>query len=178
MFKRIQKMDDKILYDVTRLHKPRLNKVMVVFTHLGTRGHVWFALCLILFFIKATKYASLNILVGLAIAHLAGEIVLKHLVCRARPCHKLEDEAQIIKRPKYYSFPSGHTTSSFAVVAVSFFQLRELFIPILIVAAIISFSRLYLRVHYFTDVFVGLLLGLTCGTFSVFLFNAAMKTYI
>ena len=111
---------------------------------------------------------GVNVIVGLAIAHIAGEILIKHLVCRVRPCHKLEDEDLIVQRPRYYSFPSGHTTSSFAVLAVIFLRLGgPITIVVALVAFTIAFSRIYLRVHYLTDVLFGMVLGSVCGTLSV-----------
>ena len=79
--------------------------------------------------------------------------------------------------PRFYSFPSGHTTASFAMVGVSLLRCRVItFVPIIILAALISFSRIYLRVHYLTDVIAGVILGTTCGMLSV-LFFAAIGLY-
>lgn len=106
------------------------------------------------------------------IAHLMGEIIIKHLVKRTRPCHLLEDEEQIINKPRFYSFPSGHTTASFAFATTALLRCQPAAcLPILFLAFMIGFSRIYLRVHYLTDVVCGMLLGSTCGIISVMLFN-------
>ena len=110
-------------------------------------------------------------------AHVMGEGLIKHVVKRIRPCHSLDDDEQLINRPRFYSFPSGHTTASFAMVGVSVLRCQVItFVPIIILASLISFSRIYLRVHYLTDVIAGVLLGTSCGMLSV-LFFAAIGLY-
>lgn len=173
MLERIQYIDDIVINWVGKLHSPIRNKIMVAITTLGNKGIVWFAFCLPFLIVKPWRITGANILVALAIAHLAGEIIIKHIVCRIRPCHKLDEDQLIIKKPKYYSFPSGHTTASFAVVAVTALRCPwYVWAPVLVVAGLIGFSRVYLRVHYLTDVLVGAVLGLICGILAVQIFNA------
>lgn len=168
MIDRIQKIDDKILDNITRLYNPPLNAVMKFFTRLGNLGIVWFLIIIPLFIFVKTRVAAINMVIGISITHIMGEILIKHIVCRERPCHKLEDDEQIINRPKYYSFPSGHTAASFSIVAIAMFRCSPAYwIPILVLASIISFSRIYLRVHYLSDVLVGMFLGFICGSASV-----------
>ena len=115
---------------------------------------------------------------GLAWAHLMGEIIIKHIVKRVRPCHTLDDDEQLIDRPRFYSFPSGHTTASFAMVGVALMRCKVItFMPILMLAMLIAFSRIYLRVHYLTDVIAGMILGLTCGICSVLIFNTVVPMW-
>jgi len=173
MLERIQYIDDIVLNWVGKLHSPVRNKIMAAITSLGNKGIIWFALCIPFLIYEPLRLIGANILVGLAIAHLSGEIIIKHIVCRVRPCHKLDEDQLIIKKPKYYSFPSGHTTASFSVVAVTALRCPlYVSIPVCIMALLIGFSRIYLRVHYLTDVLVGLVLGLICGILSVQIFNA------
>ena len=172
MFSRIQKFDDIVLEKITRLHRPTLNRIMRVVTHMGTAGVVWFLIAIPFFFTRMGRIVGTNMVMGLSITHVMGEILIKHIVCRERPCHKLEDEDQIIDRPKYYSFPSGHSASSFCMAMITFLRCRwYIFLPVLILASAIAFSRLYLRVHYLTDILVGILIGLICGGASVSLVN-------
>lgn len=168
MFQKIQYFDDNVINWVGRLHKPKLNKFMVFMSAIGSKGFVWFCLCVPLLIVLRWRNIGVNVILGLAVAHIAGEILIKHIVCRIRPCHKLEDEYLIVKRPRYYSFPSGHTTSSFAVFAVILLRLGgPLALAVAVVAITIGFSRVYLRVHYLTDVLFGILLGTLCGALSV-----------
>lgn len=171
MFDKIQLIDERIINWVGKLHTPKRNKLMIFFSKLGDKGLVWFAICAPFLINKSTRGFGCNILVGLVLTHLAGEILIKHLVCRIRPCHKLEEDQLIIKKPKYYSFPSGHTASSFSVFSVALFQFTPLAIPLFVLAVMISFSRLYLRVHYLTDIIAGAVLGSLCGFLAVELFK-------
>lgn len=173
MFGRIQNIDNRVLDRIGNIHKPALNRIMITASRAGNLGIIWWAICLP-FIIRATWRATgLNIVFGLCLAHLMGEIIIKHIVKRVRPCHHLGDEEQLIDRPRFYSFPSGHTTASFAVVGVVLLRCRLFtFMPILALAMLISFSRIYLRVHYLTDVLAGAVLGFVCGICSVMIFNA------
>lgn len=177
MIERVQFFDDIVLSWMGKMHNPRRNKIMSFFSKIGEKGIVWFTMCIPMLIYAPWRFFGANIIFGLAIAHLAGEITIKHIVRRIRPCHKLEDNQLVVKRPKYYSFPSGHTTSSFAVFAVTVFRCWPLSILVLFIAVMIAISRLYLRVHYLTDVVVGLLLGFICGALSVVIFNTMIPPF-
>ena len=173
VFGRIQNIDNRVLERIGRIHKPALNKIMITASRAGNLGLVWWAICLPFVIRPDWRATGFNIIFALALAHLMGEIIIKHVVKRVRPCHRLDDDEQLIARPRFYSFPSGHTTASFAVVGVVLLRCRLItFLPILLLAMLIGFSRIYLRVHYLTDVVVGALLGFTCGVCSVLVFNA------
>ena len=174
MLDKIQHIDERIILWIGTIQSKRRNKIMKFFSKLGDKGIVWFAICAPLLIYLPTRLIGCNILVGLVLTHLCGEILIKHLVCRIRPCHMLEDEHQVIKKPKYYSFPSGHTASSFSVFAVTFFTFTIISIPIFILAFFIAFSRLYLRVHYLTDIIAGVILGTLCGVLAVELFKTIL----
>lgn len=172
MFQRIKKLDELVLQSIKKLHNHTNNKIMAVITNLGTGGIVWFALSIPLIISKNLRAAGMNILLAMLITWLVGEITIKRIVARIRPSEQLPEEEQIVKRPKYYSFPSGHTASSFSVAAVTLMRCPVfIVIPVTVLAALIGFSRVYLRVHYFSDVVVGFFLGLACGFSSVYLFN-------
>lgn len=177
MFGKFQRIDDRVLECIIKIHRPPLNKIMIFFSKAGTFGTVWWLICLPFLFNQKWRVTGFNFIFALCIAHLMGQIILKNVVKRVRPCHKLDDDDLIVDRPRYYSFPSGHTAASFAMVGVAMLRCRMLIIlPILLLASLISFSRIYLRVHYLTDVVVGALLGFFCGIFSVAIFNAAFPT--
>lgn len=168
MFKRIQYYDDAIINWIGRLHTPILNRIMIIISTLGTKGTVWFIICIPFLANAQTRAIGVNFLAALGITSAFGEGLIKHIVCRKRPCHKLEDEDLIVKRPSFYSFPSGHTASSFSIFAVTFIQCDTImWVGVLILSILISFSRVYLRVHYLTDVICGIVLGILCGSFSV-----------
>ena len=178
MFGRIQNIDNRVLERIGKIHKPVLNKIMITASRAGNLGLVWWVICIPFLIRPDWRLTGLNIVFGLALAHLMGEVILKHIVKRVRPCHRLGDDEQLINRPRFYSFPSGHTTASFAVVGVVLLRCRLItFLPILLLAALIGFSRIYLRVHYLTDVIAGVILGLTCGICSVLIFNTVVPMW-
>ena len=168
MFKNLRKMDAVIVRKIKKLHNRTNNRIMAVITTLGTGGLVWFLMCIPFLFFEGHIDTAINIPFALIVAWLVGEITIKHLVGRVRPSENLPENEQIIKRPAHYSFPSGHSASSFSVVAVVIIRCNIfIIIPVIILASLIAFSRMYLRVHYFTDVLAGIIVGLVCGFASV-----------
>ena len=90
--------------------------------------------------------------------------ILKHVFARVRPCDVNTTIQLLVPRPSDYSFPSGHTAASFAAVAALFFAgQKKLWKPALVLAVLIAFSRLYLYVHYPTDILGGIIVGVLCG---------------
>lgn len=171
MLGKIQNIDNYIVDKIAVLHRPFLNKIMNLFTVLGNQGKIWFFISLLLIISRKYRMTGCMMILSIAITFFFGEIIIKHLVCRIRPCHNIDDDKLVIKkRPSFYSFPSGHTASSFAVFMVAFLLLKDYSLLILILAILISFSRLYLQVHYLTDILAGIVLGLLCGLLSFQIF--------
>ena len=178
MFGRIQNIDNRVLDNISRIHKPALNKIMITASRAGNAGIVWWAICLPFLINSNWRATGANFVFGLAWAHLMGEIIIKHIVKRLRPCHTVVDDDQLIYRARFYWFPSGHTTASFSMVGVALMRCKVItFMPILMLAMLIAFSRIYLRVHYLTDVIAGMILGLTCGICSVLIFNTVVPMW-
>ena len=87
-------------------------------------------------------------------------LILKNLIARIRPYEIINGLVPLIEKPTDYSFPSGHTGSSFAAACILYRKLPKRFgIPALILAILIGFSRLYLGVHYPSDVLCGIISG-------------------
>lgn len=94
----------------------------------------------------------------------------QNIVARPRPFAEIEALIPMITKPKDFSFPSGHTTASFAVALVMLRMLPKKFgIPAVVLAALVAFSRLYLGVHYPTDVLAGFVIALVGSTLSVWI---------
>ena len=168
MLDRIKAWDNRILTILSQKHTPVLNKMMVIITTTGNYGYVWFALSIPLLIINRSRLTGLTMILAMLITGLTGEITIKHVVARVRPCNREFGKDLLIKHPAHYSFPSGHTASSFAVSMVMFFMLPALFVPVVIYAVLMAFSRMYLLVHYPTDVIAGAILGVICGTAAVY----------
>lgn len=132
-------------------------------TSLGDNGIVWIAFTLVLLLIPRTRKVGWVVALALLLEVLLADCMIKPLVARARPFTVRTDVLLLISPPTSFSFPSGHTGSSFAVVFALLFAKNRMWIPASILAALIAFSRLYLYVHYPTDVLVGLGMGLLCG---------------
>jgi undecaprenyl-diphosphatase len=161
----IQNMDIKLLSLIQRrLRCAVLDKVMPLITALGTFGIVWGIIMII--FLRTPRYHRMGFIlfVTLAVCTVFTNIILKLIVARPRPCHIFTDIPLLISRPMDFSFPSGHTMSSFAAATVILQTNQILGIAAISLAVLISFSRLYLFVHFPSDVLAGILFGvLTAG---------------
>ena len=113
MFAKLQKIDDKVLNNISRLHRPALNLVMKTASRSANVGIIWWLICLPFVIRPEWRATGINFVIALAFSHVMGEGLIKHTVKRIRPCHSLADEEQIINRPRFYSFPSGHTATAF-----------------------------------------------------------------
>lgn len=168
MFKKIQRIDDKVINGIIKYRSPFKNKIMIAASTAGNLGAIWFAICIPFLLYAPWRATGVNIIVSMAITQLMCEVILKKIVRRERPVWKLADEEQLVQRPKYYSFPSGHTTASFAVIAVAVLRCSfETACFVSFCGVMISFSRVYLRVHYLSDVIAGAILGFMFGSASV-----------
>lgn len=167
MLRQIVAWDNRILKKLAAKHTPVLNKILVPVTKSGNNGYIWFAICIPLLLLNKYRLTGFTVILAMIISGLTGEITIKHIVGRVRPCNRDFGKDLLIKHPAHYSFPSGHTSSSFAVAMVMFFMLPALFIPVLLYACLMGFSRMYLLVHYPTDVIAGVFLGTLCGSVAV-----------
>lgn len=133
-------------------------------TFLGNGGILWLTACACLLFRQQTRRASLTALLSLVFSALVCNAFLKNLVERARPFDKIPSLQFLIRKPHDFSFPSGHTSSSFAVATV-FLAMLPLWVGVaaLTIAVLIAFSRMYLGVHYPSDVLCGAVLGVLFG---------------
>lgn len=134
--------------------------VMPLISKLGNGGIIWLVLSGLLCVFPKYRKAGVTMLTALALDVLLCNVMLKPLVGRMRPFTVNIGVELLINAPKDFSFPSGHTAASFAAAFALLFVKNKLWIPSMILASLIAFSRLYLYVHYPTDVLAGILLGL------------------
>ena len=105
----------------------------------------------------AVSYTHLGLAMALALGlyMLAGHCALKPLFARPRPCDLRPEMLTLVARPHGWSFPSGHTSSAFAAAFALWLQNRRLGVPALVLAGFIGFTRMYLYVHFPTDILGG-----------------------
>ncbi len=152
-------MDFGILYALNGIHSEILDKIMVGITYLGEKGIFWIALSIILLFNAKTRKCGIFMLISMIIGLIVGNGLLKNIVARQRPCWIDDTIKLLVANPKDFSFPSGHTLASFeAAISILLFN-KKWGIVATIVAIMIGFSRLYLFVHFPTDVLAGAVLG-------------------
>ena len=129
-------------------------------TLFGDAGIFWIILTLILLIWKRTRRAGLACTISLLLDFLIVNILIKNLVARPRPYDLFQHIEALAGPMKDYSYPSGHTAASFACSLVLVRMLPKKYgIPLVVLSALIAFSRLYLGVHYPTDVIGGFLIG-------------------
>lgn len=153
-----------ILDWIQTLHTPFLDKIMVFITRLGDAGIIWIVLSIVLLLIPKTRKSGAVMVVALVVDVLLCNIVLKNLVARTRPYDVNTGVYLLVAKLHDYSFPSGHTAASFAsVTALYLAGEKKLWKFALVLACLIAISRLYLYVHYPTDVLGGILFGVISG---------------
>ncbi|MFT3983087.1 MAG: phosphatase PAP2 family protein [Lachnospiraceae bacterium] len=136
---------------------------MPFITMLGNSGAIWIALSLCLLISKKHRKAGIALCCALILEVIVCNGILKPSFARIRPCSINTSVKLLITCPKDFSFPSGHTAASFTAVSALYFCRQKLWLPALLLASLISFSRLYLYVHYPSDIIAGTLLGVICG---------------
>lgn len=156
----IHNIDLNILKSLHGLvQNPFLDKVMPYITYLGNSGFIWIVISIVMICIKKYRKTGMLCLLALLLTTVMGEGIIKHLVQRQRPYSHFNSLNLLISEPVTYSFPSGHTGSSFAAATVLSCRMPKLTPWVFLFAILIAFSRLYLMVHYPTDVLAGALLG-------------------
>ena len=158
------------------MHTPLITKIMKAASKLGDAGFVWILLTGVLLVIPKTRKVGILVSVALLLDVLTCNVILKPLIARTRPYDVNKAVELLIRAPRDYSFPSGHTAASFAAAAALWFaDKKKLAIPALVLAVLIAFSRMYFYVHYPTDVLGGAILGMVCGWLSYKLLSQKME---
>lgn len=135
-------------------------------THLGDSGGIWIVLSCILLISRRTRAVGIMSLMALAGSLVINNMILKNLVARTRPYEIIQGLTLLIERQSDLSFPSGHTAASFAAAVIIYREMPHRYgIAALTLAVCIGFSRLYLGVHYPSDVIGGALSGILIAVF-------------
>ena len=161
MLQYLMSVDENILLWIqNNLRSDILTPIFTFITTLGNGGAIWIAGSVLLLIPKQTRKVGVMSLTALAFSVLIDNVILKNLIGRTRPYEVVNGLTSLVGIQNDYSFPSGHTGSSFAAAIVMFRALPKKYgVPALILAFLIGFSRLYVGVHYPSDVICGALIG-------------------
>lgn len=168
--------DWDILYGIQGLHGDFMNNFFLVLTKIaGDYGHLWLILGALFCIFPKTRKCGFAVLLGYALVYVFGQFVLKDLIARPRPCHIDQSVALLLKRPSSYSCPSTHSAWAFAAATAVLLNHKKTGLAVLAVALLIAFSRLWLFVHFPTDVLAGIALGIICGAGANWIVHAIAK---
>lgn len=163
------------------LHSAFGDAVMPVITVLGDAGIFWILAAVVFLFIPKWRRVGLSMGAALILGLLICNMTMKPLFARIRPYDYLARQGitvdLLISAQHDFSFPSGHTLASFEGATVLMLHNRKLGIPALILAILISFSRLYLHVHYPTDVICSVFLGIGIAFLGNYLVQKGFAIY-
>ncbi|NLY87779.1 MAG: phosphatase PAP2 family protein [Clostridiales bacterium] len=190
----LQQLDGNWLIGIQKtLNTDWLTPIMIFITKLGEGGYLWIAICLLLLVFKKTRRLGILCSLSLLFAFISCNVILKPIIDRTRPWIVFKEVHAFLPHPGDSSFPSGHSTNfmapSWALYlntlpirrgemqkgealpslgwggeSVSRRLMHRLGIVAVILAILVGFSRLYLGMHFPTDVIGGLLLGIVCAT--------------
>lgn len=151
------------LMAIQEWHTPVRDFIFLNITALGDKGILWITLGIILLCTKKYRKQGFLLLLCLLASVLVGNLLLKNLIQRNRPCWLYPEIKLLLENPRDYSFPSAHSMSSFAGATALWLTNKRFGMVAYVVAALIAFSRLYLFVHWPSDVLVGSAVGIVIG---------------
>ena len=160
-----------ILNAIHSISSPAMDSLMLGITYAATSGILWFGIALSMVCMRKHRRAGVVLIVTVAAAYIVCDVLIKPVIGRTRPC-EFADFEMLVPVPDTYSFPSGHTMSSFAAATVLALAFRRWAPLPLLFACLVGLSRMYLFVHWPTDVLAGALLGVFVALVSVYLFRA------
>ena len=167
-------MDLTIMHWITQaFQSPVMTAVMRFITGWGNLGALWIGFACYFYFIKKDRRTAVFLLLAVVLTWTLNDLLIKQLVDRPRPFMTHTELPALVTQPTSSSFPSGHTATSFAAMMILFAcggHYRWLGLGS---AVLIAFSRIYLHVHYPSDVLAGCLVGICVGALCVRL----MKQY-
>lgn len=161
----LQKLDEICLsWIVDNLWNPVWNLIVVLYTTMGNGGLLFIVMTVIMLFFRATRQTGISCAFGMGLGFLITNALIKPIVSRPRPWTSMQGLEPLVSAGPY-SFPSGHTCAAFAFAAAVCASPSPKWMKAtaLIAAALMGFSRLYVGVHFPSDVLAGALFGTACG---------------
>lgn len=146
-----------------------LDYFFIAITSLSNKGILWIVLAVVLLCFKKTRKTGICLGVALILGEIFGNIILKNIFARPRPYTVNAEANVIIEKLSSYSFPSGHTRCAVESAVAIFANNKKWGWAAIAIAALTAFSRLYLYMHYPTDVLGGAILGIIDGLLAVFI---------
>lgn len=180
MFEKITDLDGQfLLWIQDNIRNDILTPIVKIITFLGNAGLLVIAATLTLMIIPKTRKLGLLCAAALIVNTILCNLILKNAVGRIRPYEVIDGLKLIVGKQSDWSFPSGHASSGFTMGTVMWRETpRKIGIPVLILALLIALSRLYVGVHYPTDVICGIILGTMVGFFTCTVYHRAIaKNY-
>lgn len=176
MLQYIAELDGSILLFIQEfLRLEWLDPLVLFLTSLGNAGALWILLAGLLLIQKKYRKTGYAVAVSLLVGAFITNLLLKNWVCRPRP-YDVIPELQALVTARDWSFPSGHSTSSIAAATVMLCQLpKKAGVPAFVIAVLICLSRLYVGVHYPTDVLAGILIGVLSAVAAMKITEQVMK---
>lgn len=164
IFTFLWQLDSSLLLWFQSLRQEWMTPFWKLITSLGDAGWFWIALALLLLCFRSTRRAGLAAILALTIGAMFTNVLFKPAFARIRPYEVIDGLILLVEKQKDFSFPSGHSCASFAAaVALRGHLPRRAVLGLLSLAALIAISRLYVGVHYPSDVLGGILIGTFAG---------------
>ena len=168
----LQSIDEAVLrFIALHLRIPALNGAVGVFTHLGDAGAIFLLITAVMLCVRRWRRAGCATLTGLGLGLIVTNLTIKPLISRPRPWVVMEGLRALIAESDPNSFPSGHTCAAFAFAVALSFELPRTWqkAAVLLAAALMGYSRLYVGVHFPSDVLAGAVIGSLCGVAAHFI---------
>lgn len=173
----IQNLDNSILQFIQmNMRNPIVDKIMIGLTYLGNGITIWAIIGLALIISRKYRKHGFMIIAALILCYLIGNLSIKPILARTRPFNALPLLGEmLIKLPTDFSFPSGHTMCAFASSVVIYNINKKIGVFVFILSSFIGFSRVYLYVHYPSDVLGGMIIGILVGIITITIFEKIRK---
>lgn len=178
MYNKFVEFEISVLDSLDAVRNELMDCVNLFLSSLADRGLIWILAGVILLFFSKTRKIGFCVLLALLVNFILVNLAVKPLVARVRPYDINTSVRIILDAPHDFSFPSGHTSASFAAAVAILLKNRRWGVAAVVLATLIGFSRLYLYVHFPTDVICGALFGIISAltaSYAVSKFTAVLR---